>query len=189
MRRVRRPQQAAAIHQGNEMRALPASGIDDLLDCNRLGIECHFHPEFSARGGADAVLGGFLVANDASGNMPAGSVGLILPPGEQGTATIVLDQEIHVYQGRKAAEEEKEFLRQPAGGLSHPGVQRRKGLIMNLFHSCYDFTGILFATPRPFKKPVRKALQPRVDGAGGTPPTGRRLEICMSSGASFRHDG
>src|SRR5450759_974843 len=123
------------------MAAFPATGLHELLDGNRLRIECHFRPEFPASGGADTFLGSFFVANDASGNVPAGPVVFILPPGEQGAAAIVLNQEIYVHQRREAAEEEEEFFRQPVAGHSHPGVQRPKGLPMNLFHhSGYDDT-------------------------------------------------
>ena len=123
------------------MAAFPAIGVHGFLDGNRLRIEGHLRPEFPAGGGADAVRGCLLVSNDASGNVPACSVGLILPPREESPVAIVLDQKIHIDQRREATKEEEELLRQPASGLAHPGVQRRKGLLVNVFdHSGYDDT-------------------------------------------------
>src|SRR5450759_263312 len=155
------------------MAAFPAPGVHELLDGKRLRIEFHFRPEFPAGGGADTVLGCLFVANDATGNVPAGRVVFILPPGQQGAAPIVLNQEIYVHQRREAAEEEKELLRQPADGLSHPGVQRRKGLPMNLVHhSGYDDT----KSVRPpggrqseNRREVASPSRPRMEPAPSTP--------------------
>ncbi len=119
------------------MASLAAVGVHILLDGKRLGIEGHIGTQFAAGGGADAFGGGFLEANDASGNVPARSVGLILSPGEQRAAALValiLDQEIDIDKRRKAAEKEEELFRQTAAGLRHPGVQHCKGLSLGLIH-------------------------------------------------------
>ena len=116
------------------MSAFPADGVDCLLDGNWLRIACHFRPEFLVSRGADPLLGGLLEANDSSRNVPAGSVGLVLPPREEGAVALVPNQEIYVDQRCEAAEEEEKLLRQPVGRLSHPGVQRRKRLLISLFH-------------------------------------------------------
>jgi hypothetical protein len=115
------------------MAALPAVGFHQLLDGDWLRIELHLSSEFPPSGGVNPILSGFFIPDDSSGNVPSGTIGGILPPGEQGTSSVVLDQKIDVYQWRKAAEEKKKFLGQPVEGLSHPSVQRFESLPVNLF--------------------------------------------------------
>src|SRR3954453_8517019 len=99
------------------MAAFPSIGFHELLDGDRLRIELHFRSEFAESSGADSVFSAFLIPDDATGNMPARPVGVILPPGEQGAAPIVLDQQVDIDQRREAAEEEKKLLGQPVAGL------------------------------------------------------------------------
>ena len=92
------------------MPALAAAEIHRLLDRDRPGVEGDVHAEFAARSGADPVFRGFPVANDASGNMPSGAIGLILTPRKQ-RAALVLNEKVHIHQRRVPAQKKKELFR------------------------------------------------------------------------------
>ena len=68
----------AAVEQRDEVPALAALGLNGLNDGYGLGLEIDRGAQLSPGGGADAFLGGLLVANDAAGDMPAGAVELVL---------------------------------------------------------------------------------------------------------------
>ena len=123
------------------MSALAALRIHRLFDGDRLRVKCDLGPEFPEGGGVDALFSRLPVSNNASRNVPSGSIGFILPPGEQRAAVVVLNQQVDVDERREAAEEEEEFLRQSAGGLAYPSIQHCKSLLMILFdHAGYDDT-------------------------------------------------
>ena len=68
--------EAAAVEQGDEMPALAALGLDGLNHGYGIGRKLDGGAQFPLGGGADTVLGGLLIANDAAGDVPAGAVEL-----------------------------------------------------------------------------------------------------------------
>ena len=68
-------------------------------------------------------------------------VGVVLPPGEQGALSLVLNQKVDVDDWREAAQKEKNSSGSPPVGFSHPCVQRRESLSISLIgHSGNDDT-------------------------------------------------
>ena len=113
----------AAVEQRNEVPALAAHGIKGLHHGDGLGLELDGGAQLPLGGGADTVLGGLLIANDAAGDVPAGAVELVVAPGEQSPAPLVLNQKIHVHQRRELADQQEEVLGQARRGFRGPGFQ------------------------------------------------------------------
>jgi len=74
---------------------------------HRSGLEFDVGPEFGVRHGPDAVGCAFLVSNNPTRDVPAGSIVVVIAPREECPELFVLDQEIDVDQRCGAADEEE----------------------------------------------------------------------------------
>ena len=97
------------------MPTVPPVWMNAFVDENRRRIELHDSAKFSLGHNAYSLSCRFFVSDDAARNVPAGSIEAVAPPGEQRPSAIVLDQQVHVDEGRGPAQKEKQLLGQSAG--------------------------------------------------------------------------
>lgn len=85
--------------------------------------------QFVASGEVDAVEQRFLIPDDAAGDVPAGAIELVVAPGEEGAAAVVLDEEVDVDEGHDAADEEEDFLGKALARVADGGFEGGDGLL------------------------------------------------------------
>jgi len=112
------------------MPAVTSCEDDSFVNQYRSRIEFYFCPQFLIGYDADAISGKLPKTDYATGNVPARSIVLVVPPRQQGTPVVVLDQQVHIDQRRDAADEEKQFLR--------PAVALRPQLALELANRVRD---------------------------------------------------
>src|SRR5215813_2432358 len=75
--------QTAAVQHRDHVPALAPHWVNVLLDVDRLCLPFDIGFELGTRGQVEASFGGFLVAYDAAGHVPAGAVVFVIAPCEK----------------------------------------------------------------------------------------------------------
>ncbi len=115
------------------MAPYPSVGENDFLDRQGQGLKRHLCAKLGSCDRPDPFREPFLVSDNAARDMPSRLPISVIAPRQQGLASLVLDQQVHVDHGHDPAGEQKEMLRQSSTGISNQGVDRIDGL----FDSCW----------------------------------------------------
>ena len=84
-----------------------ARAVNALRHPERHGLERHLRAQLTPCHCEHPLGSRFLVTNDASRDMPAGTIKLVITPSQQRAALSVLDEQIDVDSGREAADQQK----------------------------------------------------------------------------------
>jgi hypothetical protein len=105
--RIQRSEQAAAVEQRDEMSAFSDVRINILAHQQRCCFGFDFRDQLLQSNRMQAIQRLFLITNDATGDMPPGSIELIMALGEQSASVAVLNEQVRIYQGREPADEQQ----------------------------------------------------------------------------------
>lgn len=113
-----RANQAAIKEQRNKVSANCFCRLDNLIHCDGFRIMRYASTQLLPGYRMNAVAKGFLKADDAAGDMPAGAIMRIIAPSQQDAIHFILDQQINIDQRGNLADIKKQILRQPLGWIA-----------------------------------------------------------------------
>ncbi|MFZ0960197.1 MAG: hypothetical protein WAO35_04775 [Terriglobia bacterium] len=99
-----------------------AGAVNRLHHLGRAWLEGHFRPQFPAGDCPHTLGGGFLESNNASRDVSAGAVELVIAPSQQRAVLVILAEQINVDYRREAASQQEQIFRQVPPGFGAPGA-------------------------------------------------------------------